>query len=185
MYFIQAGKATLWTTKWEPCISVCLFLPTFYLCCKTSRSQAPEDRCSRPAAPFKNPFFILLFLYFLFLSVMLFLVFEAWLLSLLKIRGHILRSLSLYSISLSLFLLSATILGKHQHCTPVFHRNHQYKKKTVDEFIKTLAFYLVFTPVFLSHFIIKHWSICPLLNVHLLKWNLKCQKSWTMLNKGD
>lgn len=129
MYFIQAGKATLWTTKWEPCISVCLFLPTFYLCCKTSRSQAPEDRCSRPAAPFKNPFFILLFLYFLFLSVMLFLVFEAWLLSLLKIRGHILRSLSLYSISLSLFLLSATILGKHQHCTPVFHRNHQYKKK--------------------------------------------------------
>lgn len=102
MYFIQAGKATLWTTKWEPCISVCLFLPTFYLCCKTSRSQAPEDRCSRPAAPFKNPFFILLFLYFLFLSVMLFLVFEAWLLSLLKIRGHILRSLSLSTQSLSL-----------------------------------------------------------------------------------
>ena len=38
------------------------------------------------------------------------------------------RSLSL---SLSLYLsLSATILGKHQHCTPVFHRSHQYKKIT-------------------------------------------------------
>lgn len=39
MYFTQAGKATVWTTKWEPCIWVCLFLPTFYLCCKTTRSK--------------------------------------------------------------------------------------------------------------------------------------------------
>lgn len=39
-----------------------------------------------------------------------------------------------------------------------------------------LAFYLAFTPVFCSHFFIEQQSICPLLDVHLMKWELKCQK---------
>lgn len=87
--------------KREPRISVCLFPPpTFYLCCKTFPLQTPEARCSWPAAPFKSSF-ILLFLSFLSSSLSC-CSFQARLLSLLKIRGHVLRSLLLPPSTLSL-----------------------------------------------------------------------------------
>lgn len=74
--------------------------PTFYLCCKTFPLQTPEARCSWPAAPFKSSF-ILLFLSFLSSSLSC-CSFQARLLSLLKIRGHVLRSLLLPPSTLSL-----------------------------------------------------------------------------------
>lgn len=52
----------------------------------------------------------------------------------------------------------------------------------VVEFIRTLVFYLAFTAVFLNLVFIKHRSVCPLFNVHLL-WYRKCQIP--VLNKGD
>lgn len=57
MYFTQAGKATLWTTTWEPCISVWLFLPTFYLCCKSPRSYLLRLDVHGLLLPLKPPSF--------------------------------------------------------------------------------------------------------------------------------
>lgn len=155
MYFTQTRKATLWTTEWEPCISVCLFLPTFYLCCKTTRSNFLRLGVHGLLLPLKPVFILpLLYLlsYFLFLSVMLFLVFQAWLLSLLIIRGHVLRSLSLPLYSVFLFLwvpqsLESVIIARQCFTVPPIYEI----QILVVEFIKTLAFYLVFTPVFYSY----------------------------------
>lgn len=125
MYFTQAGKATLWTTKREPRISVCL-LPTSYLRCKTSRSNFTEARCSWPAAPFKISFPSALSL-----SSSLSCCFQT-LTPFCTQTGATFSGLSCSSlcfISVSLFLLSATVLGKHQHCTPGFHIYHQYTTK--------------------------------------------------------
>lgn len=98
MYFTQAGKATLWTTKREPRISVCL-LPTSYLRCKTSRSDFTEARCSWPAAPFKISFPSALSKSFsLFLSIMLFSALSNLDSFLYSNRGHVLRSLLLFSL---------------------------------------------------------------------------------------
>lgn len=118
-YFTQAGKATLWTTRWEP--SVCL-LPTFYLRCKTSRSSSARLAVHGLLLPLKTPFSLCSFSSFslpsssslpcCFCSPKPFCTLN---------RGHLLRSLPLPPYVI--LSLSATVLGKHQHCTPVFHTN--------------------------------------------------------------
>lgn len=155
MYFTQTRKATLWTTKWEPCIWVCLFLPTFDLCCKTTCPNFLRLGVHGLLLPLKSVlilFFLYPLSYFLFLSVLLFLVFQAWLLSLLKIRGHVLRSLLFPPFSVLLLLwgpqsLESISIARQCVTVPPVYKIHIL----VVECIKTLAFYLVFTPVLHSY----------------------------------
>lgn len=151
--------------------------PPHFIFAVKSLLQSCEAWCFRPASPFKPLHSALsLSLYYHFIVL---LVFKAWLLSLLKIRGHVLRSLSLsLSPALSLFLWVPQIYYKHQHCTPVFHRNHRYlKNDTWWLNLLDVGLYLAFTPVFLFHVFHRTVRLCPLLDVHLLKWDLKCQKT--------
>ena len=105
---------------------------------------------------------------------MLLLVFQARLLSLLKIRGHVLRSLlppppppflwvpqSLESISIALQCFTEATNIKRLH--------------TVVQVIKTLAFCLAFTPVFIGIFFHQNVGAQFLMYI-LLKRDLKCQK---------
>lgn len=117
MYFTQSRKARLWTTYRE----LRIFLPTFYLRCKTTCSSILRLAVHGLLLPLKA-LIILLFLYFL--SFFLFL--SCYALSCLSTQTPFLTQKGATFSGLSTLSLSATIPGKYQHYKPVFHRYQQF-----------------------------------------------------------